>query len=486
MSDEMFHYLRRIKLDSLLILIANEIGGMFERNKPMINIPVIRFNGPLYQKGNVTVLAWNLSDLAYLAIQKSNDFRKIEPSSNDLVTLCNLFLAWDNKRSSEEYDGLDKNEMLLKMMVGLSQKQFWYQEIHRIREEFNRQVELLEVIPSQIGSQVDLEGACKDVSGFDLRTFRTILLALFSVALHQSDLSYLTSDGSLLDIHPALTVQNVLQVADLYTGDYQEFRQSPLLENHFFVKPIVRTSFNRLIAVNTYMFAKKVADGPFWIIRDYYLNKGSQAFVNVFGGYFEYYVEKLLQHCLPSESFARVSPPKSGKYADWFVYTQNYRIIIELKSSIAGLMMRRLYPDIESIRNYLEKFQEGVLQLDSTAQAFPEPSRTTIKLLVHYETFYLSDGLLRPHVIDAIKGKLTNTEHVYFCDIGEFEWFISLLQDSEALAERILAAKIDTNFAEGREFSQVIPRITDIGNRYIKNTLNHWDNYIPGLSNKAP
>lgn len=456
---------------------------MFNQNKPLKNIPVIRFDGPLYQKGKVTVTAWNLSDLAYLAIKESNDFRTLEPSVHDLVGLCNFFLAWDEDRSRKEYEGLSNNEKVLKIFVGLSQKQFWYQERHRIREEFNRQVELLEVIPSEIGSQVDLEGVCKEVSGFDLRTFRTILLALFSVAITQSDLSYLTSNGSATKAHPALTARNVLQVTNLYAGDYQEFRQSLLLENHFYVKPIVRTSGNRLLGVNTYMFAKKVADGPFWIIRERYRSSGSQAFVNVFGEYFEHFIEKLLQHCLPRKAFARVPPPKSGRYADWFVYTQHYRLIVALKSSIAGLMMRRPYPDIESIHTYLEKFQEGVLQLDSTAQAFPETTRTTIKLIVHYETFYVSDGLVRPIVVDAVKEKLTNTEHVYFCDIGEFEWFISLLGDSESIAESILAAKIDVESqpAAGREFSQVIPRITDIGNLYINRTLNHWDTYIPGL-----
>lgn len=483
MSGEMFHYLRRIKLDRLLLLIAKEIRGMFNRNQPMRNIPVIRFDGPLYQKGNVTVTAWNLSDLAYLSIKASNDFRTLEPSVNDLVGLCNFFLAWDEGRSRVEFEGLSNDEKTLKFAVGFSQKQFWYQERHRIREEFNRQVELLEVIPSEIGSQVDLEGVCKEVTGFDLRTFRIILLALFSVAVTQSDLTRLTSDGSVLNIHPALTVRNVLQVAALYTGDYQEYRRSPLLENHFYIKPIVRTSSDRLLAVNTYMLAKKVADGPFWIVREHYLRSGSQTFVNAFGEYFERYVEKLLQHCLTPDGFARVPAPKSGRYADWFIYTQHYRIVVELKSSLAALMMRRLYPDIDSIRNYLDKFQEGVLQLDSTVQAYPDPTRTTIKLLVHYETFYLSDGVLRPLVVDAIREKLTDTERVYFCDIGEFEWFISLLGDSESVAESVLAAKIDAESqpAAGRDFSQIIPRITDTGNLYINKTLNHWDTYIPGL-----
>ena len=430
LGDELFLHLRRFKLDQLLMLIANEIRRMFNENKPMKNIPVIRYHGPIYEKGKVTVTAWNMSDLAYLAIQKTNDFRGSGPSINNLVELCNLFLAWDNDRAKLEYEGLIGNETALKLLVGLSQKQFWYQEFHRFRDEFNRQVELLEVIPSEIGSQIDLECACNEVSGFDLRTFRTILLGLFSVAITQSDLSYLISDGSAAKAHPALTAKNVNQVIDLYRCDYKEFRQSPLLENHFYIKPIVRTSFNRLIGVNTYMFAKKIADGPFWIIRDYYHSRGSQSFVNVFGEYFERYVEKLLQHCLPKKSIDRVPPPQSGRYADWFIYTQHYRLIVELKSSIAGLMMRRNYPDIESILNYLEKFKEGVLQLDSTAQAYPDATRTTIKILVHYEILGLSDGFLRPIVVDAIKEKLENTEHVYFCDINEFEWFISILGSS--------------------------------------------------------
>jgi hypothetical protein len=158
MSGEIFRYLHRTKLDRLLLLIANEIRGMFNRNESMRNIPVIRFDGPLHQKGNVTITAWNLSDLAYLAIKESNDFRALEPSVNHLIGLCNLFLGWDEKRSREEYEGLKNNEMMLKIFVGLSQKQFWYQERHRFREEFNRQVELLEVIPFEIGSQLNLDG----------------------------------------------------------------------------------------------------------------------------------------------------------------------------------------------------------------------------------------------------------------------------------------------------------------------------------------
>ncbi len=484
MSRELFRHLRRAKLDILLSLIANTIREMFNRDESVKTIPVVRFDGPVHQAGNVTVTAWNLSDLAYLAIQESSDFHTWEPSVDDLIGLCNFFLAWDEDRSRIEFEGLTKDEQILKLGVGFPLKQFWYQESYRITEEFNRQVELLEVIPSEMGSEVDLNGICEEVTGFDLHTFRTILFALFSVVMRQSDLSRMTSNGTAANLHPALTARNFLHVAEMYTGDYQEFRESTLLENHFYIKPIVRTSSNSLLAVNAYMFGKKVADGPLWIIRDYYHNLGSQVFVNAFGEYFDRYVEKLLQKCLPSENFSRVPAPRSGRYADWFVYTKHYRIIVELKSSLAALMMRRLYPDLDTIRNYLEKLQEGVLQLDSTTKAYPETARTDIKLLVHYETFHLSDGVLRPLVVNAVRNQIANDEYIYFCDIGEFEWFISLLRESEAVAEKILAAKIDLESqpGAGRQFGQIIPRFTSTGNLYIHRTLNYWHTYIPGLA----
>jgi hypothetical protein len=483
MKAGLFHHLGRAKLDSTLLLISDAIRGMFGRKEPIMHVPVLRSCGPLRQKGKVTITAWDLSGLAYLAIRESNDFQPWEPSVHDLVGLCNFFLNWHEDQARTEFEGLSNDDSMLKFAVGFSQKQFWYQELYRIREEFNRQVELLEVIPSEIGSGEDLQRACLEVSGFDLQTVRTILFGLFSLAQRQGDLGLMTFDGTASNVHPALTAWNVQQVAALYAADYQEFRQSPLRENLFYVKPVVRTSSNRLLAVNTYMFAKKMADGPFWLIRDYYLNLGSQAFVTAFGMYFERYVEKLLQQCLSSGDFARVPAPSSGKYADWFIYTKHYRLVVELKSSLAALMLRQLYPDVDSIRNYLKKFQDGVIQLDSTVLAYPDNSRTTVKLLVHYDTLYFSDGVLRPLVVESIQNKLWSDGPVYFCNIGEFEWIISLLGTSESIAESIMDAKsrMESQPAAGREFEQVIPQVTDTGNLYVYETLNHFDAYLPGL-----
>jgi len=485
---DLFWYLRRSKLDHLLFLIADAIRGMFDHNEPVMTVPAVQLDGLYPRSGNVTVTAWNLSDLAYLAIRESNDFQAREPSVHDLVALCNLFLAWDEQRSREECAGLSNDEFLLKFSVGFSQKQFWYQELHRIRHDFNRQVELLEVIPAELGSCAELDAACVAATGFDVKTFRVILFGLYVVAGTRADIAHITSDaGGATKFHPALTAKNVNTVANLYASDYAEIRNSPLAENHFHVKPVVRTSSDRLCALNTYLFAKKVADGPFWAIREHHRVAGSQAFVNAFGGYFEYYVEKLLRHCLRNDRFTRVPQPRRGAYADWFLYTSKYRVIVELKSSLAALMIRRLYPDIQAIRSYLGKFQKGILQLDSTEQAYPDPSRTTIKLLVHYETLYTSDGALRPMVVESVAGQLKNANNVYFCDIGEFEWLVCIAGASESAAENVLAAKIaaEVHPELGREFTQVIPRVTELANTYIMKHIDHWASYIPGLRHAA-
>jgi len=236
------------------------------------------------------------------------------------------------------------------------------------------------------------------------------------------------------------------------------------------------------------MLAKKMADGPLWILRDYFrLNKNPQDFVNYFGELFEQYVEDMLATQLNKNQYDRIPESKKEKRADWFIYTKNYRIIIELKSSIAGIAIKTLYPDLKNIKTYLERLSKGVLQLDNTERAYPDTNHITIKILVHYETLFFSDGMLRPFIIEQLREKLNTTKNIFLCDIGEFEWFISVMSASEAEAELIIDKKIATqdNPKEGIEFSQIIPEISKTGNTYNNQFLNHLGKYFPGLPHQV-
>lgn len=60
---------------------------------------------------------------------------------------------------------------------------------------------------------------------------------------------------------------------------------------------------------------------------------------------------------------------------------------------------------------------------------------------------------------------------------------ISIAGPSESAAEDVLAAKIvaEVQPGAGREFAQVIPRVTDLANTYILKHVDHWESYIPEL-----
>lgn len=50
-QQKLLHLLGSTKLDSLLLLIANAIRGMFDRNEPVMNIPAVRLDGFVLQEG---------------------------------------------------------------------------------------------------------------------------------------------------------------------------------------------------------------------------------------------------------------------------------------------------------------------------------------------------------------------------------------------------------------------------------------------------
>jgi len=475
-----FSELRKFKLDELLFLIGELTRLMFDEDKPVRNIPFERRHGLLKQSGRVTVTAWNLHDMAYLSICETNDFRGRRPTEHDLVNLCNEFLIYDDSRSAGEFRDLKHDDWVLKFAVGFSQKQFWYQERYRLREQFNREVELLEFIPQEVGSRLDLNAAIYEKTGFNLREFRKLLFGLFTIGMINSDLTTFSFNGSLSKLDPCLTAYNVKSVLDLYVSDYHEYRQSPLKENHLFLKPIVRTSSNRLISVSQYLLARKIVDGPFWIVRDYYCSCNSQSFTNEFGLLYERYVEKLLQHFLPFGGYFKIAAVPNEKRADWIIDTDNFRIIVEQKSTLATLGLRTAYPDVETIHKYLESFKEAVIQLDITERAYYAPGKKHIKLVLHYETLFISDGAIRPAVIETVKDHLSSLEGFFFLDIGEFEHLVQILSENSTVGEAILLEKLrveQEHSAVGKEFSQIIPNFYKKSNQYVDKIINHYDSF---------
>ena len=210
MQAGLFHHLGRAKLDSTLLLISDAIRGMFGRKEPIMHVPVLRSCGPLRQKGKVTITAWDLSDLAYLAIRESNDFQPWEPSVHDLVGLCNFFLNWHEDQARTEFEGLSNDDSMLKFAVGFGQKQFWYQETRLDSRGIQPPSRTLRGNPvrNRIRGKTS-RGLVWRSAALTSRRFVPILFGLFSLAQRQGDLGLMTFDGTASNVHPALTAWNV-------------------------------------------------------------------------------------------------------------------------------------------------------------------------------------------------------------------------------------------------------------------------------------
>ncbi|MGA2379944.1 MAG: hypothetical protein ABSG85_11620 [Spirochaetia bacterium] len=458
---------------------------MFERNEPVMTVPAVRLDGLAPVPGNVTVASWSLSDLAYLAIRESNDFAPRVTSVHDLVALCNELTSWDETVAARELRDLSEKDTFLRFAVGFPQKQFWYQQVGLLPHEFCRQVELLEKIPTRIGSPLNLDEACRAETGLALRHFRVTLIGLLAYGIRATDMTYPTSDGTGLNFDDAMTLANMKTAIDYYTTDYTEARDSPNAENHFFMKPLVKSSTNKILNVNQFILARKATEGPFWAIREYYRKVASADFMNEFGKYFEQYVLDLLNTCLRPEQFERIPEKVGVKTADWIIHLPKYRLLVEQKAGLAALSLKRLYPKVGDIKDYLSHLAKGVRQLDVTEQMNSD-SRVTIKLLVHYETLYLSDGILRPATILEMTPPLASNERIFFLDISEFEWLVSIVGQDQTIAEAVIEKKLERESSPGagREFYQVIPLVTEIKNTYVMDKIDHWHSYIPGLSER--
>lgn len=480
-DTRLYRRLRHYRLSPLIRLIGSLSRQMFLQQQPHFTVSAVRHDRLVAVEGKVGISAWGLCNLAYLAVCATNDFNGKTPNQNDLISLINEWHGYDGDESRTVIEDVSSDEFVVRTIVGHSQKQFWYQQSWRIAAEFNRQVEILESIPARSARGQEFDAISIQRTGLKLSEFRAVLMAL--MAIQSPDITSFQPTLGLDRLHPALSSANLAKVVSYYSADYRQIRKSPLLETHFLAKPVVRTSTNELLVPDAFLLAKKVADGPLWLLKDHYREHGSHEFVNEFGDFFEEYLRRLFEFAVPNKDFSRVAQPRSGRSADWIVFSPKFRVLVEQKSATPAIMIKRLYPEMKPIAQIIERLAEAILQLDETEARDPDHDRETVKIVVHYEPYFVSDGLLRPRALESVRHLVRSDRNVFFCDIDDFELLFSVLERSVETYERILALKIETQHDPNRgiEFSQLIQEITDLPNVFNQKQLGHWHSYLPGL-----
>lgn len=460
---------KKYKLDDTLHKIGEYTREMIKKSNGITSILWHRKIGSYYQEGYMYITPWCLNGLVYHAVCNSNDYKYKTMQTQDLFRLVSLYQNYDNDLSKIKMKDINKNDILLYMMFGHSQEQLWYQDKQKLLMQFNRNTEILLNVWKNIQSQIDINEIISEELNMDLITYNKTLAVLCLIGMNYTEVHEEYED---ITINEDMK-KNLKKVIEIYTIDYKDIRKNNnLKEKILFTKPIVKTDKGRLIITNSYLLLKLLSDGLYWIIRNHFYRERSQKFINDFGNAFEGYLSNVLSYYLDKNLYYHLQETNKHKIADWIIETQQCFVILEQKSALASLTIKKLHPNIKLVKNYIKKFNEAFDQLNATEKIYHNKTQNkkVVKLIVHYEDLPVQN-ILKEEVVKQ-RGHKNEDLNIFFINIYELERLIYTLNKDEDKFHQVIfkMIKISSEFtADSREFGQVMDELKIEKEDYLKN-----------------
>ncbi|GEM_PF-2289474 len=461
-NDTLDQELRKYCLNSLLTLIAESSKKLYRNGESCETVIWKRRLGGLLEEFKQLMPIWGLAELSYRAIINSNDHRSLDPKLDDLYKLNNFLAEATDKAVPRN----TVDDARLPIFVGLPQTQLWWQEIVRNRAsivyDFLRYYLLLNEMPKHFPQLPQPNDDLLKITGFGIEDFSKLLFSsyawLYSSAT--TDINLMKVDNEVTKSNPVITLDNMKKCLSFFSEDYAYFRESTHANNPLFFRPIIKTQSSQLIISNMFIWVKMLYEGIYWLIRDEYRKKGSTDFTSAFGQYYEKYVESFLHHYLKPADFQRINEP--GK-ADWLIFTNKYVLIVEQKSALMSVALKKPYPEAEQFGEYLKIFNKARAQLFNTDASLKKDRKASIKLILHFETMYFKEAFIKAELVRMNGGDKNLLKHYFLVDTKEFEVLIQLLSEDPGKAEEIIRTKIDYEInppppAAGLDFFDVIEK----------------------------
>ena len=443
--NELEKEIRKYKLDDLLLLLSDISKKMYRDRTPITQILLRIKRGSISCVATQAFAAWSLADMAYAAIKVSNDFRSKKPTEEDIYKLNNLNAIVSDEEAKAATSESPKEDVLLQFGFGYTQKQLWYQEIikgKKVYYNFLRYYILLSEIPPYFSGYKLPSDDLKELTSFDIKSFSQLLACAWALNYTDSPLVSTRVSEDLTEKIPISTETNLKKCLSFFTADYDYYRKGDFPNNPLFLKPIIKTETGKLIISNAFIWSRKLYEGIYWLIRDKYMEEGSCTFINNFGEYYERYVQEILGYYLAEDSFEKIERSDCDKRADWLIHTERYVLVVEQKSSLMSIALKKEYPSIPDIAKYLEKFKEAFLQIYGSVKSLKTIEKQIIKLVLHFESLYMKDRLLKGKVVSACKDEMEDFSHYFFIDTEEFERLIQMLAYNEETFNEVIQAKI--------------------------------------------
>lgn len=276
-------------------IYKNQVEKLDEHLVCNITFPLnIMQHGFIHKQVKVMLSAWDIPNMAYLSITNANDYR------NDIMTeqlagrVVNLYRGYENKHSGSEYIRNNGLPGMFKYLMGMSYEQFKYANPAWIYQNYNRNYHMLIGSPNINREKiVDINVITNELFGLTAEELLEVEYIIWWLcSIHPDPLSapeklYRKKENSIL------TKKNLERVISYYSVTYEQVRNSSLGKQIFYNKPFVITQKTKeTIAVSFYLVQMMIADGLYWLIRDYYHNNHwGQKFINAFGEMFEDYLD---------------------------------------------------------------------------------------------------------------------------------------------------------------------------------------------------
>ena len=252
-----------------------------------------------------------------------------------------------------------------------------------------------------------------------------------------------------------------------YASNYNEIKESPLGRQVFYTKPYVITQNNNLVSVSSYLNLFIYEHSILWIIRDYYQKKNDRAFTSFFGRCFEKYFEELLQTYLSENEFEKI-PEQTVKRADWKIEVDEFKFLIEQKSTIIRLSVKQQETNIEDLKTFAKmNVLKAVRQLYNTEKDFNDGKYIKIVLLY--------DDYLNPEIMEQFLSlpecKVEKDNYYWLMTIEEAERLFSLCKDKRDIFRIIIEEKINRELKhsiEGKSIGYLLDENGIYNNEYLQ------------------
>lgn len=472
--DKYKRHLRQLCLDSLLKRINRESAAIMfgKRESAQLGFRWDHYsfidprNKKLY-KQDVRITSWGLIDLAYDAIMTTNDYRGRDNIEDE--EFASLVFEADKHKDEKTESKLKgfrekgEGETILHIWA-IAGEQFKMQAPAMIFENVARELFILFELAKDIdnANNKSIPEAIQEEVGVEWENIVTTLFLLWFASTKSTEIAALERQ---VQWDKEFSLHDFRKVVKRYSTTYKEVKASSMGRQIFLKQPFVETSRGETISISCYLNLFLYEHCILWIARDYYYKTGDNSFPSRFGGYFEKYFEGLLGSYVETDNYERI-PSGEHSSADWKLCIGGHTFLIEQKSALISLSVRRQDPNIRNLKEFIERhIEKAIQQLDCTEHSLD--SGKCIKILLLYEDY------LNPEFWRSIlrTRKIKDDGFYWLVTINEMEMLLYQYKNAPSLFNSVVFEKMKREVEEAqgaRSLKMILSEKGVMENQHLK------------------